>query len=242
MRPLKPDDVLVLQLSGGKDSLACLFLLESIWDQIYVLWMNTGQAFPETLELMQRLRTKLPKFIEVRSDVGLSHAQNGFPVDLLPVRHHPGVQKNIGLSLPRLQTFVECCYGNIMAPLHEATLALKPTVIIRGQKQADALKGPFSSGDKVGDFEFWYPIEGWTDDQVMRYLLSKEELPLHYQYFNSSMDCWSCTAFLRDNLGKRDYMKKFHPEWHAEVTGRFEAIVKMTKPDEDLLEKAYGRR
>jgi len=32
----------VLQLSGGKDSLACLYLLKPKWDDLIVAWVNTG--------------------------------------------------------------------------------------------------------------------------------------------------------------------------------------------------------
>jgi 3'-phosphoadenosine 5'-phosphosulfate sulfotransferase (PAPS reductase)/FAD synthetase len=49
----------VLQFSGGKDSLACLLLLRPWWDRLTVMWVNTGAAFPETLELMEAVRSRV---------------------------------------------------------------------------------------------------------------------------------------------------------------------------------------
>jgi phosphoadenosine phosphosulfate reductase len=232
----------VLQLSGGKDSLACLFLLEFLWPQLYVIWVNTGQAFPETVALMDRLRQLLPKFMEVHSDVSLQTAQWGPPVDLLPVRHHPLVQARTGQQRQPLQTFLECCIANIMAPLHEATMGLSPTVVVRGQKDCDSHKGPYRNGDKLAEgTEFWYPIQDWTDEQVCEFLKEKGELPSNYSYFNSSLDCWGCTAYLSDNLGKREYMRQFHPELHGKVTDSLTRIIHLVKEDLTLLEQAHGR-
>ena len=43
-------DIVVLQFSGGKDSTACLHLLEPWWDKVHVVWVNPGAPYPEMLE------------------------------------------------------------------------------------------------------------------------------------------------------------------------------------------------
>ena len=53
-------DLIALQLSGGRDSIACLYLLKPYWDRLTVYWLDTGAAFPETVSLMQQVRDKPP--------------------------------------------------------------------------------------------------------------------------------------------------------------------------------------
>jgi 3'-phosphoadenosine 5'-phosphosulfate sulfotransferase (PAPS reductase)/FAD synthetase len=77
----------VLQFSGGKDSLACLFLLREQWDEMTVLWVNAGAAFPETVGLMEKIRALVPHFLEVRTNQPAQVAELGYPVDVLPLRN-----------------------------------------------------------------------------------------------------------------------------------------------------------
>ena len=44
-----------LELSGGKDSVACLYLLRHQLHKITVYWLNTGDAYPETLDVIHHL-------------------------------------------------------------------------------------------------------------------------------------------------------------------------------------------
>ena len=46
-------DKIALQFSGGKDSLAVLYLCKEWWNKITVVWLNTGSAFPETIAQME---------------------------------------------------------------------------------------------------------------------------------------------------------------------------------------------
>lgn len=213
----------VLQFSGGKDSLACLYFLRPYWDQITVLWCNTGAAFPETLEQMARIQSMVPHFIEIRSNQPLIIAEQGMPADVVPVSHTPLYNIATESQAQLIQSYMHCCGENIWKPMHEASKSFD--VIIRGQKSSDHKRAPIKSGHVEDGIQYYFPIEHWTDAQVLAYLKAEGiPLPPTYDYFGSSADCWDCTAYLSENIGKRDYLKKFHPEKHAIVEQRLHFI------------------
>lgn len=212
-----------LQFSGGKDSLACLYMLKPFWHQIDVVWLNTGAALPETLEQMVKIRAMVPRFVEIRSDQPADIARNGMPVDVLPVSctsEHRLV--SVG-DAPLMRPFLDCCRNNLWLPMLHAMQGYD--LIIRGQKNCDAKKAPIKSGDVENGVEYYFPLEEWTEEEVLGYLADNDiELPPTYQYFKSSPDCWSCTAYLSENKGKREYLRRFHPEKSAVVEQRIQLI------------------
>lgn len=227
---------IVLQFSGGKDSLAVLRLLKNYLHKTTVLWMNAGAALPETLLQMAAVRAECPTFLEVHSDVEAGIAADGFPVDLLPIRSHRSLTGCVPSGGLRMQSFIECCQNNLMLPMHRATLALGATLLIRGQKSADGHKGPFVSGDVVDGMELMYPLEGWCDADVLAYLRGDPLLPAHYSEGGTSLDCWGCTAYLGENQWKLGYLTRNHPEKGAEVRRRIIAIAAATRADVRNLE------
>ena len=74
-----------LCFSGGKDSLACLYLNKYRWNDIYVVWVNTQAVYEEQYDYMMKWKKKLPHFVEVKSNQPLSIYENGWPVDIVPV-------------------------------------------------------------------------------------------------------------------------------------------------------------
>jgi 3'-phosphoadenosine 5'-phosphosulfate sulfotransferase (PAPS reductase)/FAD synthetase len=215
----------VLQFSGGKDSLSCLWLLEKHWPRLTVAWVNTGDAFPETVKLMKRVRAlPIKDFIEVRSDVRAQQAQWGYPVDLLPVRSHASVMAAM-LPHPRqkLQSFVACCSENLWEPLAKAMKRIGATLIIRGTRAAEPEHSPIRSGDVVDGIEYFFPLFDWSAEDVYRYLADK--LPESYAFSDRSLDCMHCTAYLFESAGNMRYLAKHHAREHAEVTRRLEVIA-----------------
>lgn len=212
-----------LHFSGGKDSLACLYFLRPHWDEIDVIWLNTGAAFPETIAQMARIRELVPRFIEVRSDQPLNIEQHGIPSDIVPIAHTPLHNVVTRESKPLIQSFLDCCCRNVWEPMRDASRDYD--VIIRGQKLSDHKKAAINSGHVENGIQYYFPIEHWTDAEVYAYLEENEiELPPTYKYFGSSADCWSCTAYLSENVGKRDYLMEFHPEKHRVVEQRISFI------------------
>lgn len=231
----------VLQFSGGKDSLACLWLLQPDWERLTVLWVNTGAALPEVHTLMAKVRDLVPNFRELRTDQAAQIQGGGFPVDVLPVRSDANVQYLTQQVRPRLQRFIDCCYANLMAPLYAETKRLSATLVIRGQKITDKHKSPIRSGHVEDGITYWFPLEDWTDADVTAYLADKPiGIPESYQYFNSSSDCWNCTAYLEDNVGKMRYLRERHPRMHKEVMRRLRIINTEVKRDHAYLGKAMA--
>lgn len=187
-----------LHCSGGKDSLACLYLLEPIWDELLVVWVNTGNAHASTHALMHEIRAKVPHFHEVVSNQPAFVAQYGYPVDVLPTARTPFGQQ---LDSRKGRTFVDwqtCCSTNIWTPMYAAMKELGITTVYRGQKLADMIRAPIRSGHQEDGITYVFPIEGWTDQQVFDYL--GDRVPEHYlRGEKTSRDCVNCTAYLHEN-------------------------------------------
>lgn len=234
---IEKDDIAVLQYSGGKDSIACLFLLRPYWEKLIVLWVNTGAAFPETIEHMAIVAQLVPNFLEVKSDQPAQIAKHGNPSDLVSWWDTPLGRSIDGSRITRAQTPTSCCKENIWVPMHEATMRLNPTVIIRGQRNAEQRKGPARNGQVQDGVRYWFPIEDWSDDDVYFYLREiGAPLPANYEYMNTSLDCWSCTAYLDENDGKFAYMKERHPELYARAQVSLDCLARAARIELDRIE------
>lgn len=212
MNILSKHEKIALQFSGGKDSIACLLLLKEHLHKITVFWLNTGDPLPETLRQIERVKAICPNFIEVKSNQEKYVAENGWPVDLLPIRNHPRAQALTSQSKLPLQGFLGCCFDNIMFPLHKAAVDFGATLIIRGQKLSDHHKSPVKSGDIVDGIEYLFPIENWDDKKVLEFIEGSDLKQENHAFAASSLDCWSCTAYRQEHKWQLPYLGKFHPE------------------------------
>lgn len=208
----------VLQFSGGRDSLACLYLLKEQWDDLYVVWMNPGAPWPQTVEQMEEIKTLVPHFIEVTGDVFGQNAVYGPPSDIVPIVNSLQGQVLRGKTLTTVQSWMSCCGMNLWEPLNSKMLELKPERIYRGQRKEERYKGPLSSGMKINGIEYIFPIEDWTKKQVDAFL--KEQgvaLPSFYEFSEHSLDCWHCTAYLDVRTSQIQWMKEHEPKRYAQV-------------------------
>ena len=190
-----------LLFSGGKDSLACLYLYRDLWDRLPVIWVNTGAAYPEMVEYMEGWKKRLPHFIEVKSDQPFNVAQHGWPVDVLPVQNTALGKTLYGSDIQVMQPYLNCCAENIWFPLHKAILDCGATKAIKGQRRADDHKSPSKDGDTVYGVTMLMPIYDWSTQQVFSYLkeVGAELAPGYLQGEKTGRDCWDCTAYLSDN-------------------------------------------
>lgn len=207
---------IAFQFSGGKDSTAALLLMRPHWDKMTVYFCDSGDTLPETLEVVERFARLVPRFERIQGRTMEVRARWGMPTDVLPwtsayaAHHH-----NTGRT-PLMQDRVACCSRSVMAPLHERMVADGITLIIRGQKDCDANRGQFRSGDVVEGFEFLYPIQDWTDQQCFDYMRAHGVEPQRFyaEGLKHSGDCATCTAWCEDD--RADYLSRHHPEKFAE--------------------------
>ena len=228
---------IALQFSGGKDSLACLYLLRPFWDRLTVFWVNTAAAFPETLDIVNQVRLIVPHFIEVNSNALEDVKRNGFPVDILPETRTGFGRLVDGHTKPVMRLSTVCCATNIWVPMLKAMTAFGATLIIRGQRMQEIRKSPIKSGDVVDGVEYWFPLETWSAESVRTFLGTR--LPDHYRYTETSLDCWHCTAYLFENLGKWKYMREFYPDKVAHIKAELSDLRDAVHRESEIMDEVY---
>lgn len=227
----------VLQFSGGKDSLACLELLRPHWDRLTVAWANTGDAFSETVAVMEAVRPKVMEFIEIKTDAPAQIAAKGWPVDVLPVSRTPYGRSLAGGNAQLMQAYTVCCWENIWLPMAAKMEEIGATLIIRGQRNSEAMKSPIRSGADVGGIEYWFPIEDWSESDVFAFLRERGvPVPAYYEHTGSGLDCIHCTAWMQSQGKVIGWMKDAHPAAHAEVRRRLVDIAAAVRDEAAVLE------
>ena len=214
----------ILQFSGGKDSLALLYLMEDEWDDLLVMWCNPGAPHASTKVLMERVRAMVPHFIEVKGTQPHFLANVGYPSDLVPagatiigrlVEHTKG---DVFVSA------YECCAANLWRPMDAAVRLLGGKHVYRGQKDADGRKSPVRDGHVENGITYHFPLQSWSDDDVVGFL--GDRLPEHYSNGEkTSRDCWSCTAYLDENAER---IKRLPLAQRAFVQGKLATLLDAT--------------
>ena len=208
-----------LMFSGGRDSLACLHLIKDYLDKTILIWVNTGAAFPEIIEMMKVIRSSVPNFLEVQTDQPASIAKHGYPADIVPISYSSYGQACTKSKPIKIRSYMECCHDNFWKPADDTARKLGVTAIVRGQRSDEAHRSPFKSGDTFDGIEYYFPIKDWDNSKVTKFLEANNvEITERLSMAHSSLDCWNCTAYCGDSKERMKYIKKFHPEKHKEVT------------------------
>jgi phosphoadenosine phosphosulfate reductase len=215
------------QFSGGKDSLAALFILERHWPQMTVYWTNTGDPVPEVQAVVERVRALVPHFVEIAGRVNEQIAAHGLPSDLMPTTNTAFGREAYGGGVA-LQDRFNCCYHALMAPMHQRMLDDGVTLIVRGQKSADRMKSPLRSGAMEHGVELLFPLEHWSDAQVFDYLDANAFIPDYYEHLAASPDCLTCSAYWSE--GRATWLKTQHPEAYQAYQGKLDVIRDAVMP------------
>lgn len=203
---------IALQFSGGQDSLACLYLMRPHWDRMTVYWLNTGAAYPETVNTVVQVCQMVPNFETIQGRQPQVIAEFGMPTDLLPASATPMGVAGAGHGVV-MQDRYSCCLRSIMLPMHERMVEDGVTLIIRGQKNADRVKSTVRSGHVENGIEYLFPIEDWSSRQVMDFLRAEgAPVPRFYEVLAEAPDCMNCTAWWEK--GEAKYLKRYHHAQH----------------------------
>ena len=134
----------VLQLSGGRDSLATLFFVEPAWDELTVAWCDSGDSAPELLALMSQIEKLVPHFERV-----------------------PGYAREVRelYGDPVAGAWTDCCARSIWYPMLEWVLANDFERIVRGTRRVDPIAYP-RPGEKLYGLTFDLPIWDWSDKEL----------------------------------------------------------------------------
>lgn len=217
-----------LAFSGGKDSMTCWFMSRHL--DPYVIWVNTGKAYPETLSVIESVRSQTRKFIEIKTDQQAQNERCGIPSEIVPVDSTSLGMIFTGEKSTRVQSYLDCCFENIGGPLHRAAKQLGVDVLIRGQRNDEGHKSTARDGMIVDGMTYSQPIEDWSKDAVMSFLAQHMEIPEHFSLDHSSMDCYDCTAFFAHSKDRVQWSRVRHPELHSKYIERMRLLKDAVEP------------
>ncbi len=209
-----------LAFSGGKDSWACLWYIRKQLHKTLVIWIDTGKNYPEIIESIDKASKICPHFVRVKVDREGQNAFNGIPSDVVPINWTKFGHECTGKKDTLIQSYINCCYENIGQNLVKFCNAAGIKTLIYGQRNDEKHKSTSRNGDIVLGIKRIQPIEHWTETQVLKYVSKFMELPEHFKFKHSSMDCYDCTAYRKETKDISEWRAVKWPELNKEYQTR----------------------
>lgn len=211
-----------LALSGGKDSLACFFLMKDELD--CAIYVDTGFSYPETRALVAMVAQSLPVYT-VYSARAAQNDEYGIPSDVVPVNWTHFGQAVTTKKPAMIQPYLQCCFSNMAEPLFAKAKELQITHLVTGQRQEDTHRSTARHGETVEGLVRMNPLEAWSKEQVLSYLASHMTLPAHFRLTHSSLDCYDCPAYAAETQDRVAWTELHHPEFAAAHRVREQAVA-----------------
>ena len=238
---------IVVQVSGGKDSLVVLHkakTLDPTEHRITALYNDMGDSFPHVIDHLVNLCRdwNIPLVISRPTRSVLDTVkEEGLPSDIVPIWSSAETDLFTNLDnkyVTRLQSGINCCNAHLYQPILQATMSLLPDMVWRGSKVTDAHVTAGPDVEYMG-IKFFSPIWEWTDEMVFEYI-DANEIPIPYQYHygvNHSLDCMECTAWLDTDceVGRAAFTRDEYPV-------KFEALKAKLKLVDDEIRNQYKKK
>lgn len=229
----------ILQFSGGKDSLAALYLARPYLDRITVMFADTGGTYPHVLDFVhETCETLGAHLVIVKPDVNVMDYtdRHGLPSDMVPAWSTLEMAQFLKEKPKQLlQPTMQCCYQMLLWPMYNAVVESGVKLVIRGAKKADKRVGVSPGHIDQNGIEYTSPIWEWTDADVFAYLKGEgAKLASHYDEVNDSLDCWLCTGHLpySDSALKHKYTKDHYPHLWPVVSERLHRMSLSVKEEQ----------
>lgn len=228
MTPLDRHKHGALGFSGGKDSLALVYMLQPYWDKLTLYHVDTGDLLPEIREIVDMVERMVPRFVRIESNAKAWIANVGMPSDLVPTSS-TSAGLAIGMSKRRIVDRFDCCGINLMLPLHQRMIADAISLVIRGTKRVDAKRLPVESGDTSMGYELWLPLQDWSHEQVFDYLNSVgAPICRIYEERVNAPECATCPAWWNER--RAEYLAKYHPDLFDAYRANLRIVADEIKP------------
>lgn len=202
----------ILQLSGGRDSLCALLLLEEAGcNNFDIVWLDTGDVPKETAELMQDFTIRYDiRFHVIRSDSHRSRHNFGIPSPVVRSKESSPLFKQCASDAVHVQPNFECCYRVMMQPMHEFLVRNGFDLVIRGTRANECLKAPINHLETCDyGYKVAFPIFDWSTEEVNTFLTERRMLPGFYRYMGKSIECLTCPGFW--DYGHQAYLEALYP-------------------------------
>lgn len=211
----------VVQVSGGRDSRAMLELVAPhLRETDFVVMLLTGDSPTDTLAFASELEKRFDNVVVLSTDSKLDRELNGHPSPVV-LSDQP-----VFADVLRTRSQFDCCFANIMLPLHKFTLGLQPDLILRGQRNSDEHKNPIAHLDESDGIVYAYPIADWSDEQVDLFLADR--LPDFYKTCSDAPDCMSCTGYW--GRGYQEWLESEAPDLAAVRKERIRSVIQAITP------------
>lgn len=219
----------VLQYSGGMDSLALLYLARPYLDRITVLFGDPGATFPHVAEHIRRTCETLGARLQiVRPEMPVQqwHEINGLPSDIVPLWTTSEMESVGAKPKQRLQSTLSCCSKMLWLPVQQAVYDSGATLVLRGVKASDERRGVAPGTIDERGVTYEYPLWDWSEDKIRSYLAEQgATLPAHYAHVKDSLDCSVCTGHMAHYAKDRlTYIRNHHKDIWPDLADRLRRV------------------